>query len=205
MPHFYSVMEVDTKELERVRQQLIPFIEEKVGVRLTITDLLIKIVARALEDHPMVNSSFIGDSIKLSRRIDIGLATSVEEGLIVPVIRRANKLTLTEIAKTRAELVTRTRERKVLPDEITGSTFTITNIGMFDVSQGGAIINPPEAAILTVASIIEKPVAMDGEIVIRPMMNLTLSVDHRVLDGVAGARFLQRVKELVENPASMLL
>ncbi len=205
IPHFYITIEVDTKELERVRQQLISLVEEKVGVRLTITDLLIKVVARALEDHPKVNSSFTDDSIKVFSRIDIGLATSVEDGLIVPVIRRVNKVTLSEIAKARDELVTKTRERKILPDEITGSTFTITNIGMFDVTAGGAIINPPEAAILLVGSITDKPVVMNGEIVIRPRMNLTLSIDHRVLDGVSGASFLQRVKELIENPALMLL
>ena len=205
IPHFYITIEVDTKELERVRQQLISLVEEKVGVRLTITDLLIKVVARALEDHPKVNSSFTDDSIKVFSRIDIGLATSVEDGLIVPVIRRVNKVTLSEIAKARDELVTKTRERKILPDEITGSTFTITNIGMFDVTAGGAIINPPEAAILLVGSITDKPVVMNGEIVIRPRMNLTLSIDHRVLDGVSGASFLQRVKELIENPTLMLL
>lgn len=204
-PHFYTTMEVDTKELERVRQQLIPSVEERVGVRLTITDLLVKIVARALEEHPYVNSSFAGDSIKLFSRIDIGLATSVDEGLIVPVIRRVNKLTLPEIAKTRADLVAKTRERKVTIDQISGGTFTITNLGMFDIVEGGAIINPPEAAILMVGSIIDKPVAMDGEIVIRPRMNLTLSIDHRVLDGVAAARFLQSVKEIIEIPSLMLL
>lgn len=204
-PHFYITIEVDTKELEALRQKLIPFVEQKAGVRLTFTDLLVKIVAKALEEHPFVNASFIGNAIKLFGQVNVGLATSVEEGLIVPVIRGANKLSLMEIAKVRAELVTKVRERKASLEEITGSTFTITNIGMFGIITGGAIINPPESGILLVGSTVEKPVVRDGQIVIRPMMNLTLSIDHRVFDGVAGARFLQRVKELIENPAFLIL
>ncbi len=204
-PHFYITIEVDTKELEALRQKLIPTVEEKTGVRLTFTDLLIKIVAKALEEHPFVNATFIGNAIKLLGQVNIGVATSVEEGLIVPVIRGANKLSLSEIAKSRADLVTKVRERKASLDEITGSTFTITNIGMFGIIIGEAIINPPESGILLVGSTVEKPVVREGQIVIRPMMNLTLSIDHRVFDGVAGARFLQRVKELIENPAFLIL
>jgi len=204
-PHFYLTMEVDAKELGKVRQQLIPFVEEKVGVRLTITDLLIKTVAKALEEHPEINCSFSDGSVKLFNRIDIGVVAAVEGGLVVPVIREANKLDLPQIAKTRAELAEKARERTISLDEMTGSTFTISNLGMFGIDQFSAILQPPEGAILAVGRIVEKPVALNGEIVIRPTMTLTLSIDHRVLDGVAGARFLQRVKDLIENPTPLLL
>jgi pyruvate dehydrogenase E2 component (dihydrolipoamide acetyltransferase) len=203
-PHFYLTIEVDTKELEEVRQQLIPSIEEKCGVRLTMTDLLVKIVAKALEDYPELNCAYEDDSVRLFTRIDIGLVVAVEGGLIVPVIRQANKLNLSQIAKVRAELAEKAKERKVSLEEITGSTFTISNLGMFGIDQFSAIIQPPEGAILAVGRIIDKPVALQGEIVIRPRMTLTLSIDHRVLDGVSGARFLQRVKELTEKPALLL-
>lgn len=203
-PHFYLTVEVDTKELGEVRRQLIPSVEEKVGVRLTITDLLIKVVAKALEDCPDMNCSFSDGSVKLFSRIDIGLVTAVEGGLIVPVIRQANKLNLPQIAKIRAELSEKARERKITLDEMTGSTFTISNLGMFGIDQFNAILQPPEGAILAVGRIIDKPVALEGEIVIRPRMTLTLSIDHRVLDGVSGSNFLQRVKDLIENPAPLL-
>ena len=204
-PHFYLTMEVDAKELGKVRQQLIPFVEEKVGVRLTITDLLIKTVAKALEEHPEINCSFSDGSVKLFNRIDIGVVAAVEGGLIVPVIREANKLSLPELAKIRTELAEKARERTISLDEMTGSTFTISNLGMFGIDQFSAILQPPEGAILAVGRIVEKPVALNGEIVIRPTMTLTLSIDHRVLDGVAGARFLQRIKDLIENPTPLLL
>jgi pyruvate dehydrogenase E2 component (dihydrolipoamide acetyltransferase) len=204
-PHFYSVIEVDTSELEAFRQRIIPSIEKRTGVRVTLTDLIIKIVAVTLLEFPNINATYTPDGIKLLSRIDIGLATSVEDGLIVPVIRQADRLTISEIAKIRNELVIKARERRISPDEITGSTFTITNMGMFGITGGAAIINPPEAAILLVNSIVERPVVKDGQIVVRPMMNLTLSIDHRVLDGVAAARFLQRVKELIENPALLII
>jgi len=204
-PHFYLTMEVDAKELGKARQQLIPSVEEKVGVRLTITDLLIKTVAKALEEYPEINCSYSNGSVKLFSRIDIGVVAAVEGGLVVPVIREANKLDLPQIAKIRAELAEKARERTISLDEMTGSTFTISNLGMFGIDQFSAILQPPEGAILAVGRIIEKPVVLDGEIAIRPTLTLTLSIDHRVLDGVAGARFLQRVKDLIENPTPLLL
>lgn len=204
-PHFYLTIEVDTKELEEVRQQLMPLVERKVGIRLTMTDLLVKVVAKALEDCPEVNCSYVDGSVRLFSRIDIGVVVAVEGGLIVPVIRQADKLSLPQITKLRAELVDKARERRISRDEMTGSTFTISNLGMFGIDQFGAILQPPEAAILAVGRIIDKPVVLNGEIVIRPRMILTLSIDHRVLDGVSGSRFLQRVKELIEEPTLLHL
>jgi len=204
-PHFYLTIEVDTLELGKTREQLMPLMESKTGIRLTYTDLLIKMVARALEDNPSVNCAYADGSVKLFKRIDIGLVTAVEGGLIVPVIRQANKKSLQEISVARVELAQKAREHKLSMEEMSGSTFTISNLGMFGIDQFSAILQPPEAAILAVSSIADKVVARDGQIVIRPMMTLTLSIDHRVLDGVIGSQFLQSLKGYVENPSRMLL
>jgi len=204
-PHFYLTVEVDAQELQKTRQQLLPVIESKTGIRLTLTDLIIKIVAKALEKNPAINCSYAGGSVKLFRRIDIGLVISVEGGLMVPVIREANAKSLAEITQARAELVQKARERTLAREEMAGSTFTISNMGMYDIDQFSAILQPPEAAILAVGRIAEKVVARNGEMVIRPVMNLTLSIDHRVLDGALGAQFLQTVKSFIENPLNLML
>lgn len=204
-PHFYVTVEVDTQELRKTREQLIPLVESKTGIRLTITDLIIKMVAKVLEENPLVNSSFAGEAVKLFKRVDIGLVTSVEGGLLAPVIRQANKKSLTEIAQARAELVQKTRDHKLSMEEMRGSTFTISNMGMFEVDQFSAIIQPPEAAILAMGRIADRAVVRNGEIVIRPMMTLTLSIDHRVLDAVMGANFLKSLKDYLENPVTMLV
>jgi len=204
-PHFYLTVEVDTQELGEARKQLIPLIENKIGIRLTVTDLIIKMVAKTLEDNPSVNCAYADGAMKLFKRIDIGLVAAVEGGLIVPVIRQANKKSLAEIAKDRAELTEKARERKLSVEEMRGSTFTISNLGMFGIDQFSAILQPPEGAILAIGRITDKAVVRDGQIVIRPMMTLTLSIDHRVLDGVLGSQFLQSLKGYIENPATILL
>ena len=204
-PHFYLTVEVDALEIQKTRQQLLPVIEGKTGIRLTLTDLIIKAVARALEKNPSLNCSYADGSVKLLKRIDIGLVTSIEGGLMVPVIRDANNKSLAEIARARAEMVQKARERTLSKEEMTGSTFTISNMGMYDIDQFSAIIQPPEAAILAVAKIAEKVVARNGEMVIRPVMSLTLSIDHRVLDGALGAQFLQTLKNYLEQPLNMIL
>ncbi len=204
-PHFYMTIEVDAQELMRVREQLIPHVEKRVGIKLTHTDLLIKIVAKVLEDNPSLNCSFADGAVRLFDRIHIGVATAVEGGLIVPVIRDANKKTVEEICVLRAQIIQKTRDRKITPEEITGSTFTITNVGMWGVDFSNPIINPPEAAILAVGAIKDKPVARNGNVEIRAMMNFTLAIDHRVLDGSDAAAFLNHLKKYVENPAALLL
>lgn len=204
-PHFYLSVEVDAQELGKTRNQLIPIIESKTGVRLTLTDLIIKMAAKALEDNPSLNCSYVDGMVKLFKRIDIGLVTAVEGGLVVPVIRQANKKFLAEITQARAELVQKARERSLTKEEMSGSTFTISNMGMFEIDQFSAILQPPEAAILAVGRIVDKPVARNGEILIRPMMTLTLSIDHRVLDGALGAQFLQSMKHYLENPLNLIL
>jgi len=203
-PHFYLMIDVDTREFGETRQQLMPLIESKTGIRLSVTDLLIRMVAQALEDNPSVNCAYVDGSIKLFKRIDIGLVTAVEGGLIVPVIRQANKKSLAEIAQARAELVQKARDGNLSMGEMRGSTFTISNLGAFGIDQFSAILQPPEAAILAVGRIADKAVVRDGQIAIRPMMTLTLSIDHRVLDGVIGSQFLQSLKNCIENPANIL-
>lgn len=207
VPHMYLYRQVDVFELRKCREQLLSIIESKVGVKLTFTDLLVKIVAKTLEDHPQVNSSYNGSSIKLFKRIHIGLATSLEggQGLIVPVIRDANKKTIAEVCVARAQIVQKARERKVTPEEISGSTFTITNTGMYGSDFSAPIINPPEAAILGVGGMKDKPAVVDGQIVVRPLMFLSLSIDHRVLDGADGWQFLATLKKYIENPFSLMV
>jgi pyruvate dehydrogenase E2 component (dihydrolipoamide acetyltransferase) len=204
-PHFYLTVEVDAGELQQTRQLLLPVIEDRTGVRLTLTDLLVNIAAKALERNPALNCSYVDGSLKRFKQIHIGLVTSVEGGLMVPVIKDANEKSVTEIARDRAELVQKARERTLSKEEMTGSTFTISNMGMYDIDQFSAIIQPPEAAILAVAKIAERVVARNNEMVIRPMMNLTLSIDHRILDGALGAQFLQTMKGYIEDPVSLVL
>jgi len=204
-PHFYLSVEVDTQELGKTRNRLIPIVESKTGIRLTLTDLIIKISAKALEDNPSLNCSYTDGGVKLFKRIDIGLVTAVEGGLVVPVIRQADKKSLAEIAQARAELVQKARERTLSKEEMKGSTFTISNMGMFEIDQFSAIIQPPEAAILAVGRIADKPVVRNGEILVRPMMTLTLSIDHRVLDGAMGAKLLQSLKHYLENPFNLIM
>jgi len=167
--------------------------------------LIIETVAKALEDNPLVNCTYVDGAVKLFKRIDIGLVTAVEGGLVVPVIHQANKKSLVEITQTRAELVQKARDRKLGMEEMKGSTFTISNMGMFGIDQFSAILQPPEAAILALGRIADKAVVRNGEILIRPMMTLTLSIDHRVLDGAIGANFLQSLKSYIENPVNLLL
>ncbi len=202
VPHFYLTIEVDAGEFGETRQQLVPLIEKETGIRLSATDFIVKMVAKALEDNPAANCAYVDGSVKLFKRIDIGLVTAVEGGLLVPVIRQANQKSLAEIAQARGELTQRAKDGKLSLAEMRDSTFTISNLGMFGIDQFSAILQPPEAAILAVGRIADKAVVRDGQIVARPMMTLTLSVDHRVLDGVIGSQFLQSLKDYIENAAS---
>jgi pyruvate dehydrogenase E2 component (dihydrolipoamide acetyltransferase) len=203
-PHFWLSVTADVTELRLAREKLISSVMELTGVRLTFTDLLIKAVAHALREQPEVNSTWADGVILLKGDVNIGIATSVEEGLLVPVIRQADQRSLSQIAAARADLVERARAKKITPDDLAGGTFTVNNLGMFGIENANVIINPPESAILLAGSIVDKPIVLDGNICVRPTMALTLAIDHRVLDGVGGARFLTRVKELVESPVLFL-
>ncbi|MGB3933740.1 MAG: dihydrolipoamide acetyltransferase family protein, partial [bacterium] len=173
--------------------------------KVSFTDIIVKIVARALEDFPVVNASLQGEEIVYNGQVNVGVAVALEDGLIVPVVKNANKLGIAAISQQVKELAAKAREGKLSPDEYKGGTFTISNLGMFGVDSFTPIINPPESAILGVNRIQKKPVVVNDEIVVRPMMNLSLSFDHRLIDGAVAAQFLQRVKALLENPALVLL
>ncbi|ADL08183.1 dihydrolipoamide acetyltransferase family protein [Thermosediminibacter oceani] len=205
VPHFYLTLEVDMGKALELREKLAPKIQELNGVKLSINDILIKAAARALVEHPLVNSSAGEEGIVVKNRINIGLAVALDDGLIVPVIRDADKKGLVQISKETAELIKKAREGKLMPDDYLDGTFTISNLGMFDIEEFSAIINAPESAILAVGKIVKKPVVVEDEIVVRPMMKLTLSCDHRVIDGALGAKFLRRIKQLLEDPVEMLL
>lgn len=200
IPHFYLMIEVDVGELEGLRGKLNTYLEKENKSRLTITDFLIKGTAIALRRNPMVNSRWTDEGVQMFRQIDIGVATSVEEGLIVPVIREAYNKSISQIAEAREDLTRRAKEGKLRLDEISGSTFTISNMGMFGVEQFIAIINPPESAILAVGQLFKKLEMLGGKIEERFKMKLTASFDHRVLDGASGAKFLADLKEIIGEP-----
>lgn len=197
-------LEADMAEAVRLREQLLPLYESQYGVRLSYNDLLILAVGRALREHPYLNARWTEEGILLIDQVNIGLAMAVSDGLIVPVVKDAGRRALPEIARTTADLVAKGREDKLAFDEITGGTFTITNLGMYGIEVFTPIVNPPEVAILGVGKIVEKPVMRDGQVVGRPRMALSLSVDHRVVDGSPAAQFLARVQQLLEAPYLLL-
>ncbi len=199
-PHYYLGVEARAAGLVELRERLLPMCEENHGVRLTFSDMLVRLLAATLRDHPLANAAWEEGQIRLYREINIGLATAVDEGLVVPVIKGADELTLTDIALTRRELTEKAIAGKLALDEVTGGTFTLTNLGMLGVDIFQAIINPPQSAILATGRIAERPVVEEGRVVARPTIYLTLSVDHRVLDGATAARFLQDLQVLIEDP-----
>ena len=200
-PHFYLVREVDVSRLvswlDRARKQT--------GVHITYTDLLIKLVAAALSRHPRVNASWRDDAIAQHTDINIGLAVAIDDGLVVPVIHRADTLGLAEIAARREDAVSRAQAGKLRPGDIQGGGFTISNLGMYGVDAFSAIVNPPQAAILAVGRIADRVVARNGQPAVLPTMMLTLSCDHRALDGARGAQFLGALADLVEEPLALLV
>jgi pyruvate dehydrogenase E2 component (dihydrolipoamide acetyltransferase) len=201
-PHFYVDVTADATAMTQLKESLEKRAQEE-GIKVSFNDILIKILSQALQEYPMVNASFVEDHIRLHHAINIGVAVAVEDGLVVPVLRNADEKTILQISREVAELAGKARNKRLLPDEYQGGTFTITNLGMFGVESFHAIINPPESGILAVSAIIPKPVVVDGEIVVRPCLKLSLSIDHRLVDGAVAARFLARIKELVETPSSM--
>ena len=204
VPHFYLTRDVNASGLVEMRARISPAVEKRGGVKPTYTDLLVKIIAAALREHPRVNASWVDGTIRLNDEINVGLATAIEDGLIVPVIHHADALSVGEIAARRKDIVERAGAGKLKPADITGGTFTLTNLGMYNVDAFNAIINAPQAAILAVGRIAERVVAVDGQPAVRPMMTLTLSSDHRVVDGARAAKFLDDVARLIEEPWGLL-
>ncbi|MGW8282114.1 MAG: pyruvate dehydrogenase complex dihydrolipoamide acetyltransferase [Gemmatimonadota bacterium] len=202
VPHFFLTSEIDMGRALDMRQEMNERVApEKIGVN----DLLVKATAEALARHPEINASWAGDRIRYHASADIGIAVAVNDGLITPVLREADRKGLLQIARESADLVARARDRKLIPEEYQGATFSVSNLGMFDIDQFTAIINPPEAGILAVGSTIEKPVVVDGQVVVRRRMRVTMSCDHRVIDGATGARFLRTFRAMLENPLEMML
>jgi pyruvate dehydrogenase E2 component (dihydrolipoamide acetyltransferase) len=204
VPHFFIVRDVDAGALNDARQRLAPEIEPSHGLKLTHTDLLAALVARVLVKHPRMNASWTGEGVHTNAEINIGLAMAVDDGVVAPVLHNADKSGLREIAAKRRDLTERARGGKLRPADIAGGTFTISNLGMFGVDAFTAIIIPPQAAILAVGRISERVVPIDGHPGIRPMMTLTLSSDHRVVDGARAAKFLQDLVEAIGNPQPWL-
>jgi pyruvate dehydrogenase E2 component (dihydrolipoamide acetyltransferase) len=200
VPHFYLMREVMASALAEMRARITPAVEKRSEVKPTYTDLLVKLTAAALRDHPRLNASWAEGDIRLNREINIGLATAVEDGLLVPVIHGADGLSVGEIAARRQDLVMRANEHKLRPADIAGSTFTITNLGMHNVDAFNAILNPPQAAILAVGRIAERVVAVEGQPAVRLTVILTLTCDHRVVDGARAAKFLDDLANLIEEP-----
>lgn len=205
-PQFCLGVDAEAKELIRWRQLLNQKLKARgEDVTLTYTDFLVKACALALKSCPYVNASFTAEGIEFKSAINIGVATALEEGLIVPVIKNADQKTLAQIARDRASLVEKARQGKLLADDIRGGTFTVSNLGMFAIDEFTAIINPPEAAILAVGRIRERLSRVGEEIQVVPYLSLRLTLDHRVVDGAQGARFLETVKQRIEDPYLLLL
>jgi pyruvate dehydrogenase E2 component (dihydrolipoamide acetyltransferase) len=200
VPHFFVVREVDAGALNEVRQELGSGIEQSREVKLTHSDLLVALVARVLQKHPRMNASWTGAGVRTNAEINIGLAMAVDDGVVAPVIRNANKVELGEIAVQRRDLTERARSGKLRPADLASGTFTISNLGMFGVDAFTAIIIPPQAAILAIGRIADRVVPVNGHPGIRPMMNLTLSSDHRAVDGARAAEFLRDLAGAIENP-----
>lgn len=200
-PHFYLTMQIDMDAAIAARTK----INEVALVKVSFNDLVVKATAMALKKHPKINSSWMGDFIRYNDHINIGVAVAVDEGLLVPVVRFADSKSLSQIGAEVKDFAQRAKDKKLQPSDWEGSTFTISNLGMFGIDQFTAIINPPDACILAVGGISQEPVVKNGQVVPGNIMKLTLSCDHRVVDGATGAAFLQTLKQLLEEPVRMLV
>jgi pyruvate dehydrogenase E2 component (dihydrolipoamide acetyltransferase) len=202
VPHFFLTSEIEMDRAAEMRKGINALDPD---LKISINDIIIKVVANALVQHPAVNASFQDKFIRHYEHADVGVAVAIEDGLITPVIRAADQKSLSQIAGEVRELADRARSRKLKPEEYTGATFSISNLGMFGIDEFTAVINPPEGGILAVGAMTAKPVVRDNEVVIRQMMRVTMSCDHRVIDGATGAKFLQTVKKILENPLYLVV
>jgi len=200
-PHFYLTMKINMDAAIKARTLLN---ENATTTKISFNDMIVKATALSLKQHPKVNSSWMGDFIRENHHVNIGIAVAVDEGLLVPVLRFADSLSLSQISGNVKEFAKKAKDKKLQPADWEGSTFTISNLGMFGIDQFTAIINPPDACILAVGGIAQEPVVKGGQVVPGNVMNVTLSCDHRVVDGATGAAFLQTLKSLLEEPLRML-
>jgi pyruvate dehydrogenase E2 component (dihydrolipoamide acetyltransferase) len=204
VPHFYVSIKVDMTEASALREKMLPTIEAESGVRLSYTHMLVKAVAMALKEFPLLNSTFDGESIKQWKDVNVGVAVSLDDGLIVPVLRKADGLSLKETAVRTAELAAKARDKRLREEEFSGGAFTVSSMGAFGVDSFVAIINVPEVAILASGSVRDEAAVVNGTVVARKAMDVTLSADHRVVDGVYAAKFLQKIKSLLEMPQNLV-
>lgn len=206
-PTFIQTWEVDMTEMNALRAKLLDPIKEKTGKKITVTDLISLAVVRTLINHKWINSSLSpdGNEVTFHNYVNLGVAVGMDDGLLVPVVKNAHKMSISELVVAMKDLTERTVNKKLKPDEQAGSTFTISNLGMYGVSHFTAIINQPNAAILSVSSTVKKPVVVNDEIVIRPMMNMSLTSDHRLIDGLGAAKFMTDLKALMQNPFTLLI
>jgi pyruvate dehydrogenase E2 component (dihydrolipoamide acetyltransferase) len=202
VPTFFLTSEYDATRASELRTQLAEMGDQ---YKASFNDIVIKAVALALAEHPEVNAHWLNDKIRQFNRIHVAMAVAVEDGLITPVLFDADRLSLWEISAKARDLAKRARERKLMPEEYTGATFTVSNLGMFGIDQFTAIINPPEAGILAIGGVEEKPVVVNGALEVRQRMRVTMSCDHRAVDGATGAKFLQTVRRYMENPLSLVI
>jgi pyruvate dehydrogenase E2 component (dihydrolipoamide acetyltransferase) len=200
-PHFYLKMTVDMSAAMEARVKM----NEMAPVKISFNDIVLKAVAVAFKQHPKVNSSWLGDKIRYNEHVNIGVAVAVDEGLLVPVVRFADGKSLTHISAEVKDFAQKAKDKKLQPSDWEGSTFTISNLGMFGIDEFTAIINPPDACILAVGGIQSVPVVKNNQVVPGNIMKLTLSCDHRVVDGATGAAFLQTLKALLEEPVRLLI
>jgi pyruvate dehydrogenase E2 component (dihydrolipoamide acetyltransferase) len=200
-PHYYLSVEFDMENAIAFRAQFNTIPDTKISYN----DMIVKACALALRQHPQVNSQWLDDSMKLNNHVHIGVAVAVEDGLVVPVVRFANEQTLPQIGTAVKDYAVRARNKKLTPQEMEGSTFTVSNLGMFGIESFTSIINQPNSAILSVGAIVQKPVVKDGQVVVGNTMKLTLACDHRTVDGATGAQFLQTLQGYIENPVTMLV
>jgi pyruvate dehydrogenase E2 component (dihydrolipoamide acetyltransferase) len=203
VPHFFLTTEVDMERAAEARDAL----NKSLGDtgKVSFNDVILKATALALRRHRACNAWFQDDHIRYWNDVHLGMAVAVEDGLITPVIRNADQKSLREIGAEARRLAEQARARRLQPAEYTGSTFSVSNLGMFDIDDFTAVINPPEAGIVAIGSVTPKPVAMDGAVVVRRRMRVTMSCDHRVIDGATGAAFLKTLKQMLENPLAMVL
>jgi pyruvate dehydrogenase E2 component (dihydrolipoamide acetyltransferase) len=202
VPHFFLTTEIEMDRAAEMRSGINTLDPE---LKISINDIIIKVAAAALLQHPQVNASFQDKVVRYYEHADIGVAVAIEDGLITPIIRAADQKSLSEIASEVRELAGRARERKLKPEEFMGASFSISNLGMFGIDEFTGVINPPEGAILAIGAMSPRPAVRDNEIVVRQMMRVTMSCDHRVIDGATGAKFLQTFKKILENPLFLVV
>ena len=204
VPTFYLTMDIDMGRVMEARKSINGMLE-KDGMRISINDIVLKATAAALRQHPNCNAQWHDGFIRRYNSVHLAVAVAIEDGLITPVVRNAHAKGLVQISTEVRELAGRAREKKLQPEEYTGSTFSLSNLGMFGIHEFTAIINPPEAGILAIGGIEDTPVVVDGQVTVRPRMRITMSCDHRVIDGAQGSRFLQTLKGMLEEPTAILL